>query len=74
MTPSFPTLSIASAMSLPSRIVVCGDGRDLPISAGVLISFDIFLSSAMTVCTARSMPRFSIIGFAPPRRGGAPAA
>ena len=35
------------------------------ISAGVLIGFDIFLSSAVTACTARSMPRFRNMGLAP---------
>ena len=33
ITPSLPTLSMASAISLPIRVVVGGDGGDLAISS-----------------------------------------
>ena len=66
MTPSFPTLSIASEISLPiSGSLFAEIVATLAISSGVLMGLDCFFSSATTACTARSMPRFRNIGLAP---------
>src|SRR5579871_6727858 len=66
MTPSLPTLSIASAMILP--IVSSLFAEMVPTCATMLplTGLAIFLTSAMTASTAFSMPRFTSIGFAPP--------
>ncbi len=67
MTPSLPTLSIASAMILPivsslfaEMVPTCATAPGL--SSTFLASF---FSSATTTSTAFSMPRFSSIGLAP---------
>ncbi len=66
MTPSLPTFSIASAMSLPisaslfAEIVPTCAISFLP-EVGTLI----FLSSSITAVTAWSMPRLIAIGLAP---------
>ena len=66
MTPSLPTLSMASAISLP--IVWSLLAEMVPtwaISFLPLIGLEIFLSSSTTASTALSMPRLSAIGLAP---------
>src|ERR1700679_4119608 len=66
MTPSLPTFFIASAMVLP--MVESPLAEIVPTWAMVslvLVSIEYFLSSSTTASTARSMPRFSSIGFAP---------
>src|SRR6476619_1639574 len=66
ITPSLPTLSMASAMILPtsgSRLAeidpICATSLD------ELQGREIFFSSSTTVCTAWSMPRLRSIGFMP---------
>ncbi len=65
ITPSLPTLSIASAMILP--IVSSLFAEMVPTWATMLplTGFDIFFSSAVIASTAFSMPRLMSIGFAP---------
>ena len=65
ITPSLPTLSIASAMILP--IVSSLLAEMVPTCATMLplTGFDIFLNSAVSASTAFSMPRLMSIGFAP---------
>ena len=65
ITPSLPTLSIASAMILP--IVSSLLAEMVPTWATMLppTSFFIFLSSAVIASTAFSMPRLMSIGLAP---------
>ena len=65
MTPSLPTLSIASAMILP--IVSSLFAEMVPTWATMLplTGFDIFFSSPVMASTACSMPRLMSIGFAP---------
>src|SRR5581483_1942250 len=66
MTPSFPTLLIASAMISPmvgslfaEMVPTCA------ISFCSLVGFESDLSSSTTAPTARSMPRLSVIGSCP---------
>ena len=65
MTPSLPTLSIASAMIRP--IVSSWFAEMVPTCAIIvpLTGFDIFASSAVIAATAFSMPRLMAIGLAP---------
>src|SRR3569832_1372309 len=66
MTPSLPTLSIASAMILPMASSELAEM--VPTWAIALLSvqgLDIFLSSATAADTALSIPRFKSIGFMP---------
>ncbi len=66
MTPSLPTLSIASAMILPmSASALAEMAPTWAISLLVVQGRLIFLSSSMTAMTALSMPRFRSIGFMP---------
>ena len=65
ITPSLPTLSIASAMILP--IVSSLFAEMVPTWATMLplTGFDIFFNSAVSASTAFSIPRLTSIGFAP---------
>ncbi len=65
ITPSLPTLSIASAMILP--IVSSLLAEMVPTCATMLplTGFDIRLISPVSASTAFSMPRLMSIGFAP---------
>ena len=63
MTPSLPTLAIASEMMFP--IVSSLFAEMVPtwaISLGSFVALDIFLSSAATASTALSIPRLTSIG------------
>ena len=73
MTPSLPTLSIASAMILP--IVSSLFAEMVPTCATMLpaTSFFIFLSSAVIASTAFSIPRLMSIGLAPATTFRAPS-
>ena len=65
-TPSLPTFSIASAMRLPTvASLLAAIVATWAISFLSLVDFDIFWSSWTTCSTARSMPRWSAMGFAP---------
>src|SRR2546422_4788373 len=65
MTPSFPTLSIASAMRSP----ICGSWDEIAAtwatSSWPLTGTESFLISSTTAWTAFSMPSLSCIGLAP---------
>src|SRR5213595_1598868 len=65
MTPSLPTLSIASAMSVP----ICGSWLEMAATCATsswpLMGTASFLISSTTASTAFSMPTFSSIGLAP---------
>ena len=65
MTPSLPTLSIASAMISP----IMGSAAEMDAVAAIcsLVSTSLAIdrSSALTASTAFSMPRLRAIGFAP---------
>ncbi len=65
MTPSLPTLSIASAMSSP----IWGSAAEIDAVAAIcsLVSTSLAISSSwvLTASTAFSMPRLSAIGLAP---------
>src|SRR5687768_15065924 len=66
ITPSLPTLSIASAMILPTSVSRLAEIE--PICATSLEEpqgLEIFFSSSTTATTALSMPRFRSIGFMP---------
>ena len=65
MTPSLPTFSIASAMTLPMGTSLLAEM--VPTCATMLpvTGFDIFFSSEVTTSTARSMPRLMSIGLTP---------
>ena len=65
MTPSLPTLSIASAMIVP--IVSSLLAEMVPTWAIILPLTGLlsFFSSSVTAATAISMPRFRSIGLAP---------
>ncbi len=65
ITPSLPTFSMASAMMPP--IVSSLLAEMVPTWAIILPLTGLlsFLSSSVTAATARSMPRFRSIGFAP---------
>ena len=66
ITPSLPTLSIASAMILPMFSSALAEIEPTcAISLVVLQGLEIFFSSATTASTALSMPRFRSIGFMP---------
>ena len=79
MTPSLPTLSIASAIIAP----ISGSAAEIPATWAIWsfesMSFAISFRRATVVSTAASIPRFSDIGFAPaatlrrPSRTRAPA-
>src|SRR5580765_5072087 len=66
ITPSLPTLSIASAMILP---MLASAFAEMAPTCAISLEFEqgllIFLSSATTAITALSMPRFRSIGFMP---------
>ena len=65
MTPSLPTLFIASAINSP--MVASPLAEIVPTCAIIspLTGFDIFLISLVARSTALSIPRFKAIGFAP---------
>src|SRR3989338_10438056 len=66
ITPSLPTLSIASAMILPIASSAFAEMEPTwAISLLVVQGLEIFFSSATTAMTALSMPRFKSIGFIP---------
>ncbi|MDT4862796.1 hypothetical protein FQZ97_974690 [compost metagenome] len=66
ITPSLPTLSIASAMSLPMVSSLLAEIEPTcAISFDVVVGFEAFFSSATRAVTALSMPRFRSIGFMP---------
>src|SRR6266851_8828417 len=66
MTPSLPTFSIASAISLPISLSLLAEiVPTWAISFRPAVGTDIFFNSSTTVSTARSIPRFSDIGFTP---------
>src|SRR3954463_9196581 len=66
ITPSLPTLSIASAMILPiSASPLAEIEPTCAISLLDLQGFESFFSSSTVVATALSMPRFRSIGFMP---------
>ena len=66
MTPSFPTLSIASAICSPIVVsLLAAILATWEISFLSLTGFEIFFNSSMTLSTALSIPLFKSIGFAP---------
>ena len=66
MTPSFPTFSIASAISSPiSRSLLAEIAATWAISFLPVVSTEISCRFATTASTAFSIPRLSAIGFAP---------
>src|SRR6185503_6193814 len=66
ITPSLPTLSMASAMILPMSASEFAEIEPTwAISLEVLQGCEIFFSSSTTAMTALSMPRFRSIGFMP---------
>src|SRR3954466_12089105 len=66
MTPSLPTLSIASAMILPMVSSLLAEIEPTcAISFEVVVAFEAFFSSATRAVTALSMPRLRSIGFMP---------
>ena len=65
MTPSLPTLSIASAMSSPIEVSAAEIEAVAAIWSLVSTSLAVFSSCCETASTAFSMPRLSAIGFAP---------
>src|SRR6266550_1243484 len=65
MTPSLPTLSITSAMISPTSGSAAEIAATAAICSRVETSTLCFSSSATTVATACSMPRFTTIGLAP---------
>ena len=66
ITPSLPTLSIASAMILPmSESELAEIEPTCAISLELEQGLEIFFSSSTTATTALSMPRFRSIGFMP---------
>src|SRR6185436_7355908 len=66
ITPSLPTLSIASAMILPMFESAFAEIEPTcAISFELEQGFEIFFSSSTTALTALSMPRFRSIGFMP---------
>src|SRR5713101_6373725 len=66
ITPSLPTLSIASEMILPmSKSAFAEMAPTWAISFVVVQGLEIFFSSSTTATTALSMPRFRSIGFMP---------
>src|SRR6195256_2725479 len=66
ITPSLPTLSIASAMILPTSSSLFAEiVPTWAISFEVVVGFDCFFSSSTSAVTALSMPRLRSIGFMP---------
>src|SRR6266480_4256874 len=66
ITPSLPTLSIASEMILPMLASALAEiAPTWAISFVVVQGLEIFFSSSTTATTALSMPRFRSIGFMP---------
>ena len=65
MTPSLPTLSMASAISAPISGSAAEMAPTLAISSLVSTSLDWFLMASTASSVARSMPRLSAIGLAP---------
>ena len=66
ITPSLPTLSIASAMILPIDSSLLAEIEPTwPISLLVVVGLLCFLSCSTSAITALSMPRFRSIGFMP---------
>src|SRR5206468_7093849 len=66
ITPSLPTLSIASEMILPMLASALAEiAPTWAISFVVVQGLEIFFSSSTTPSTALSMPRFRSIGFMP---------
>src|SRR5213078_1376666 len=67
ITPSLPTFSIASAISLPISGSLFAEIAPTCAMSFLLpdVGTEIFLSSSTTVSTARSMPRFNDIGLDP---------
>ena len=65
MTPSLPTLSIASAMMRPMASSWFAEIMPTWAIIGPLTGFDIRFNSSVIAATAFSMPRFSDMGFAP---------
>src|SRR5881227_3726542 len=66
MTPSLPTLSIASAMIWPIDSSLLAEMEPTcEISLLVVVGLDCFFRPSTSVATARSMPRFRSIGFMP---------
>ncbi|CAB4979148.1 unannotated protein [freshwater metagenome] len=65
ITPSLPTLSIASAIMSPIVESAAEIEAVAAIWSRVSTGFDIALSSAEIASTAFSIPRFSAIGFEP---------
>ena len=65
ITPSLPTLSIASAMIVPIVSSLLAEMVPTCATIAPLTGFDIFLSSAVIASTAFSMPRLIAIGLAP---------
>src|SRR5688572_21243687 len=66
ITPSLPTLSIASAMILPIDSSLLAEMEPTcAISLLVVVGLDCFFSCSTRTVTALSMPRFRSIGFMP---------
>src|SRR5687767_9132986 len=66
ITPSLPTLSIASAIFSPTTVSpLAAMLPTWPISFEPATGFERFFKSSTTLLTARSMPRFKSIGFMP---------
>eukprot|EP01139_Manchomonas_bermudensis_P011864 Amastigsp_a344410_36.p3 type:complete len:213 gc:universal Amastigsp_a344410_36:1159-521(-) len=66
MTPSLPTLSIASAMILPTSSSLLAEiVPTWAISLLVVVGLDAFFSSSTRAVTALSMPRLRSMGFMP---------
>src|SRR3954469_24381119 len=66
ITPSLPTLSIASAMILPMEASPLADTEPTcEISFDVVMFLDMVFSSSTMASTALSIPRFKSIGFMP---------
>src|SRR5437762_1866937 len=74
MTPSFPTFSIASAIMSPMvRSPLADTMPTWAISSLPLVDLESFLSSSTTAVTARSTPRFRLIGSCPAATSLAPS-
>src|SRR5437762_11577323 len=74
MTPSFPTFSIASAIMSPMvRSPFADTMPTWAISSLPLVDLESFLSSSTTAVTARSTPRFRLIGSCPAATSLAPS-
>ena len=65
ITPSLPTLSIASAMIRPMASSWFAEMVPTWAIIGPVTGLDIFLSSLVIASTALSMPRLSAMGLAP---------